>query len=74
MQHEGLGEGCRRWGGAVLCERGQALLEGTAMGSHAALPCSCRTPSISHWHQEPLQWGAAEVMPWDGGAAPGRAG
>lgn len=76
MPHEGCGEGCRQLWGPCSTERGQVLLEGRAMGPHAALPCFCRSPrlGISCWHWVLLRWGVAVPMPRDGKAAPGRAG
>lgn len=71
----GSGEGCRQQWGCAL-QMGQVLLEGMAMGPHAALPCSRRSPrlGVSCWHRVLLRWGVAVPMPQDGGAAPGRAG
>lgn len=41
----GSGEGCRQQWGCAL-QMGQVLLEGMAMGPHAALPCSRRSPRL----------------------------
>lgn len=67
MAQEGCGEDCGQQQDQVLLRRGPQ--------PHTALPCFSRSPrlGLSCCHQVLLRQGVAVPIPWDGGAALGRA-